>query len=87
MNQFDEECLQYFLEHQTQLFKYPVAETQEEAEEFLEDCLAVVCDSLEEVQACLDESGLDVSGMNLDDIAQASEVFSLPSGRFLVVEG
>lgn len=86
MNQFDEECLRYFLEHQTQLYKYPVAETIEEAEEFLEDCLAVVCGSLEEVRDYLDESGSDVSGMSLEDIAQASEVFTLPNGTYLVVE-
>ena len=37
MNEFDEACLEYFLAHQEQLLPEPVAETMEEAEEFLED--------------------------------------------------
>lgn len=86
MNQFDELCLEYFLEHQGQLFREQVASTLEEAEEFLEDCLAVVCGSLQEAKDYLDESGADVSGMSLKEIEEASEVFSLPDGRYLVVE-
>ncbi len=39
MNEFDEVCLEYFLAHQEQLLPEPVAETMEEAEEFLEDIL------------------------------------------------
>ena len=58
MEQFDEVCLNYFLKHQSQLFREKVASSLEEAEEFLEDCMAVVCDSL----------------------------FTLPDGRYLVVE-
>ena len=50
MNQYDEICLNYFLKHQSQLFREEVASTQEEAEEFLEDCLAVVLNSLQEVK-------------------------------------
>ena len=42
MNEYDEEILHYFLEHQTQLFPEAVAESPEEAEEFLEDCMAVL---------------------------------------------
>ena len=38
--QYDETCLEYFLAHQEQLLPEPVAETMEEAEEFLEDCMA-----------------------------------------------
>ena len=34
----------------------------------------------------LDESGADVAGMSLKEIEEASEVFSLPDGRYLVVE-
>ena len=82
MNQYDEMCLNYFLEHQTQLFREKVASTQEEAEEFLEDCLAVVCESLKEVKDYLDESGADVTDMSLKEIEEASEVFSLPDGRY-----
>ena len=49
MYEYDEECLKTFLERQSQLFDEPVAETLEEAEAFLEDCMAVVADSLEAV--------------------------------------
>ena len=45
MNSYDEECIQFFLENQLQLFPEAVAETPEEAEEFLDDCMAVVCDT------------------------------------------
>ena len=50
MNEYDEECLLTFLKKQSQLFDEPVAETMEEAEAFLEDCMAVVVDSLDEVR-------------------------------------
>ena len=35
MNEFDEECLNVFLENQSQLFEEAVAETLEDAEAFL----------------------------------------------------
>ena len=87
MGKYDEVCLEYFLAHQSQLFQEPVAETKEEAIDFLELCMAEICSSLEEVRDYLDESGADVCGMSLTELAQASEVFSLPDGRYLVVEG
>ena len=65
MERFSEECLEVFLREQSQLFDEPVAETPEEAEAFLEDCMAVVLDSLEEVRDYLDEYGADVDGMTL----------------------
>lgn len=87
MHEYDEECLQTFLDNQGQLFDEPVAETLEEAETFLEDCMAVVLDSIEEVQEYLEEEGLDVEGMPLEEIEEASEVFPLPNGQYLIVEG
>ncbi len=56
--QYDETCLEYFLAHQEQLLPEPVAETMEEAEEFLEDCMAVVCKNLKEVKAYFEDQGL-----------------------------
>ena len=50
MYEYDEEVLQTFLEKQSQLFAENVAENLEEAEAFLEDCMAVVVDSLKEVK-------------------------------------
>ena len=51
MNEYDEECLQVFLEKQLQLFQEEVATTPEEAEEFLSDCMAVICKDLKDVKA------------------------------------
>lgn len=84
--EYDEICLKKFLEKQSQLFDEPVAETLEEAEAFLEDCLAVVCKNIKEVKQYLDESGADISGMSNQDIEEAQEVFALDDGRYLVVE-
>ena len=87
MNEFSEECLVTFLRKQEQLFAEPVAETVEEAEAFLEDCMAVVVDTLEEVKEYFEENGLDVEGMSMDELEEASEVFALPNGQYLIVEG
>ena len=87
MYEYDEEVLNTFLEKQAQLFSEEVAQTPEAAEEFLEDCMAVVCENEREVKEYFEEEGLDISGMSMDDILEQSEVFSLPSGRFLIVEG
>ena len=86
MYEYDEECLQTFLNLQSQLFDEPVAETLEEAEEFLEDCMAVVVDSLKEVCDYLEESGMDISGLSLDEIRELEEVFELEDGTYLIVE-
>ena len=87
MQQYDEECIEVFLRDQLKLFPEEVAASKEEAEEFLEDCMAVVCENEREVKEYFEEEGLDISGMSMDDILEQSEVFSLPSGRFLIVEG
>ena len=50
MNEYDEECLLYFLQNQSQLFDEPVAETLPEAEAFLEDSVAFILDSIEDVK-------------------------------------
>lgn len=87
MYEYDEECLRTFLEEQSRLFDEPVAETLAEAEAFLEDCMAVVVDNMEEVREFFEEEGLDVEGMSREELEDASEVFALPSGRYLIVEG
>ena len=87
MYEYDEECLQVFLGKQGQLFDEPVAGTLEEAEAFLEDCMAVVVDSIQEVANYFQEEGVDVDGMSLEELEEASEVFALPSGKYLIVEG
>ena len=87
MNDYNEECLKVFLKNQTQLFDEPVAETMEEAEAFLEDCMAVVVNGIAEVREFFDEEGMDVDGMSDDELEEASEVFALPGGKYLIVEG
>ena len=50
---YTEECINTFLEKQGQLFPQPVAESYEAAEAFLEDCMAVVVNSIAEVRGKL----------------------------------
>lgn len=87
MNDYSEECIYTFLKNQGQLFDQPVAESYDEAEAFLEDCMAVVVDSIAEVREYLDQSGMDVDGMSRTELEEASEVFLLPNGQYLIVEG
>jgi hypothetical protein len=86
MYEYDDEVLEYFLKNQRQLFAEDVAETPEEADEFLSDCMAVVCKNLKEVRDYFEEIA-DVTGMSDEELLEAEEVFKLPGGRFLVVEG
>ena len=72
MYEYDDEVLDTFLKKQTQLFSEEVADTPEAAEEFLEDCMAVVCKNIKEVRDYFDEAGSDISGMS-DDLAMAME--------------
>ena len=86
MPEFDSEVLQCFLEKQLQLFPEKVAESEEEAEEFLEDCMAVLCDSGEEVRRYFEEEGVDLCNMSLEELLEQPEVFELSGGRYLIVE-
>lgn len=87
MNEFDEECLNVFLENQSQLFEEAVAETLEDAEAFLEDCMAVVVENIDEVKEFLEEEGMDIQGMSDEELEEAAEVFPILDGRYLIVEG
>ena len=86
MEQYLEECAEVFLKEQGKLFDEPVAETLEEAEEFLEDCFAQVFENISEVRAYLDEEGMDVSGVSDEELADELEVFAISDGRYFVVE-
>lgn len=87
MSDYSEICLKTFLRDQEKLFDEPVAENLEEAEAFLEDCMAVVVDSLDEVREYFEEEGVDMDGMTPEELEEASEVFPLPDGTYLIVEG
>lgn len=87
MYEYDEDCLKAFLKDQSQLFDEPVAETLVEAEAFLEDCMAVVVDGIDEVREFFEQEGMDIAGMSDEELEDASEVFAVPGGRYLIVEG
>lgn len=86
MHEYDDAVLKCFLKNQLQLFPEEVAETLEEAENFLEEVMAVVVDSVEEVIEFFEEEGIDMDGAG-EDILDASEVFDIGDGRYLIVEG
>lgn len=88
MQEFDDAVLQCFLENQSQLFpEEDVVSNLEEAESFLEECLAVVVNSVQEVWDYFEEEGIDVEDVQGDEILEAEEVFDIGDGRYLIVEG
>jgi len=80
---YDKIVLETFIKNQGQLFDEPVAESLEEADDFLDMMMAQVVENEREVREYFDELGADLDG----DILDASEVFELPDGRYLIVEG
>ena len=82
---FDKDVVNYFLENQSQLFDEDVASTPDEAQDFLEDAMAEVVESVEEVIEYFDEMGVDTDGLSEEEVVQQAEVFALPDGRYLVV--
>lgn len=84
---FDKKVLQCFLDKQLQLYPEKVAENLEEAEEFLEECMAVVVNSVKEVWEFFEEEGVDMEGADEKEILEADEVFAVGDGRYLIVEG
>ena len=87
MHEYDDVVLQCFLKNQKQLFPEPVAESLEEAEAFLEECMAVIVNSPKEVWEYFDEHGIDIEGADEDEILTADEIFDIGDGRYLIVEG
>ena len=87
MSEYSKVAIDTFMKNQSQLVDTNVASTPEEARDFLEDCCAVVVDSIKEVRDYLEESGMDVSELSDEELKVASEVFALPDGQYLIVEG
>lgn len=83
---FDEAVVRCFLKNQLQLYPEKVAETYEEAENFLEECMAVVVDSVKEVWEFFEEEGVDLEGADEEEILEAEEVFDVGDGRYLIIE-
>lgn len=84
MQELDMVCAEVFFKEQGKLFPKPVAESVEEAMEFLEDCYASVFETKEELIEYLEEEGMDFEPDS--DITEELEVFVLPDGRLLYVE-
>ena len=84
---YDEKVLKCFLDNQLQLYPEPVANTMDEAKDFLEEVLAVVVDSVGEVLEFFEEEGIDMEGLDDESILEADEVFDVGDGRYLIVEG
>ena len=80
---YDEKVLKAFLENQGQLFDEPVAEDLDSADDFLDMMMAYVAKDAKEVREYFEELGADIDG----DVLEASEVFAVGDGRYLIVEG
>ena len=100
---FTEECINTFLENQEQLFPQAVAESYDEAginpysdvldekryrELFGKNIHPFTgVDYVEYYSEVIREAGADVEGMSDEELEDASEVFALPDGKYLIVEG
>ena len=84
---YKKEYLEAFLEKQGQLFDEPVAETLAEADEFLDECMAYVADNYKAVREYFEENGADTAEMDEEELLSQSEVFAMPDGKYLIVEG
>ena len=83
---YDEAVVKCFLDNQLQLFPEPVVENMEEAEAFLGECFAVVCESAAEVWDYFEDEGIDMEGLSKGNVTDADEVFDIGDGRYLIVE-
>ena len=73
---YKKEYLEAFLKNQSQLFDEPVAETLEEADAFLDDCMAVVADSFKDVKEYFEENGMDTAGLTKEELLEQAEIFA-----------
>ena len=77
MHEYDEAVLKCFLKNQLQLLPEKIADSIDEAEAFLEECMAVVVDSVDEVWEYFDEEGMDIEAQTKEEILDAAEVFDV----------
>ncbi len=85
--EYDAAAVLCFLKNQRQLFPENVVENESEAEAFLEECMAVIAESAEEVLEYFEEQGIDTEEADAESILEASEVFEIGDGRYIIVEG
>ena len=82
MREYDDAVLECFLDKQLQLFPEAVAETLDEAEDFLEECMAVVVDSVEDVIAMTSSTESTTTAMHSSRKSSASSsVSATASGK------
>lgn len=81
---YDEDVLEFFLNNQSRLFDEEVAGSLDEADEFLEECMAQVVDGIDEVRDYFEE--MDVMGLSDEELEEQAEVFKMPDGRYLLIE-
>ena len=83
---YDDKIAEVFLENQLKLYPEEVAYDIEEAREFLEESMAVIADSVRDVENYLDDVGVDTEGLSVDDILNMPEIFEIGDGRYLILE-
>lgn len=86
MEKHMDECARVFLRDQGKLFDEPVAETIDEAVEFLEDCFAQYFGTLKDLRKFMDDEGLDISELSDEELEEQLEVFKLDNGGYFFVE-
>lgn len=83
---YDDDVINTFLENQLRLFDEKVAETPDEADAFLDDVCAIVKDDKKSaIKYMKDEA--DCTELTDEEILEQPEVFEIPDGRYLIVEG
>lgn len=85
MQEYSKEAIKCFLEQQVKLLDQVVVHTVAEAKVFLAECMAVEVDTLAQVREFFEENDMDIAGMSDEEVESQSEVFPLPSGRYLIV--
>lgn len=85
--EFDESVVRCFYEKQEQLFGKKLLGSLAEAEDFLEESMAVVVESPREVWDYFEEAGIDTEAADEEGILEAQEVFAVGDGKYLIVEG
>ena len=83
---YDDITIKTFLRDQKQLFLEDVVFNEKEAQDFLDELMAFVAKDYSEVREYFQDE-TDITGMSKEDILGQCEVFALPDGRYLIVEG
>lgn len=79
--EYDEIVLETFLKNQGKLFDENVAETLEEAKEFLEDCMALVFPNIKEVRKCWKKKAWMLRNFQMKELKEELEVFEIPERK------